>query len=164
MKIFLKSIGTFLAVEASLFIAQAFIFFLVATFSSHFLASEELLRKFSDSKLSDSTSAEFWFTLLGVIVILGFLSLLSGFARLSAVGRISSEVLLEVPRTFYLFGSTITGTGLAWVVYDTFHSDLPTVLTDLKATMLFAGGSLFFGAGLKFGLMRSQHGNQGSRP
>jgi len=104
--------------ELSVFAAQTAVFFLVAVFLSHFLESRELLAGYTEAKIGKHLIAEFWFTLLGVVVVLGILSLVAGIAHTNALGRLSAEVLQEVPRTIYFFGSTLTGTALAWVGHE----------------------------------------------
>ncbi len=146
----------FVALEASLFMAQTMVFFLVAFFFSHFLSSKELLDKYTSLKFSEHLLPEFWFTMLGVIVVLGTLSLVAGFAGTTSLGVISAEVLQEVPRTIYFFGTTLTGTAMAWVMYHAIYGDTSSSLDALKAVFVLSGGSFSFGIALKAGLNRTR--------
>lgn len=142
--------------EFSLFFAQTVIFFLVAVFISHFLESRELLNAYSEAKLGKSLIAEFWFTLLGVVVVLGMLSLVAGIARTNALGRLSAEVLQEVPRTIYFFGSSLTGTALAWVIHEWAYGTPSEAINALGAAAIFAAGA--FGTGFTLKALLNRQG------
>lgn len=133
------------ALEFSVFLAQTAVFFLVAVFLSHFLESRELLNGYTEAKLGKHLIAEFWFTLLGVVVVLGILSLIAGIAHTNALGRLSAEVLQEVPRTIYFFGSTLTGTAFAWVVHEWAYGTRSQAIDALGTAAIFVVAA--FGTG-----------------
>jgi hypothetical protein len=144
--------------EFSVFLAQTAVFFLVAVFISHFLESRELLSAYTEAKLGKHLMAEFWFTLLGVVVVLGMLSLIAGIAHTNALGRLSVEVLQEVPRTIYFFGSTLTGTAFAWVVHEWAYGARSQAINALGAAATFAAAAFATGFILKALLNRRSAG------
>jgi hypothetical protein len=137
------------ALEFAVFLAQTAVFFLVAVFLSHFLESRELLNAYTEAKLGKHLMAEFWLTLLGIVVVLGMLSLVAGIAHTNALGRLSAEVLQEVPRTIYFFGSTLTGTAFAWVVREWAYGTRSEAINALSVGTTFAAAAFATGFLLK---------------
>ncbi|WER45592.1 hypothetical protein CupriaWKF_15030 [Cupriavidus sp. WKF15] len=148
------------ALEFGVFLAQMAVFFLVAVFLSHFLESRELLNAYTEAKLGNHLLAEFWFTLLGVVVMLGLLSLIAGIAHTNALGRLSSEVLQEVPRTIYFFGSTAAGTASAWAVHEWAYGTSSAAIEALRAAAIFASGAFVAGFILKALLSSTKSGDR----
>jgi hypothetical protein len=112
-----RQIGSFVFAEALLFTAQVTIFFLVAMFFSHFFSSEGRLSEFASSKINIHTSSEFGFTVLAISVVLGALSFFTADSRQPASRELAKELRLELTRTIYFFGATITATALAIVFF-----------------------------------------------
>jgi hypothetical protein len=152
MRIKLLNLLKIAIIEFSLFSAQSAIFFLVALFLTHLLESRDLLNTYTESKLGRNLIAEFSLTLIGVLVVLGVLFLIARIARTNALGRLSEEVLQEVPRTIYYFGSTITGTGLAWVFHEGVYGSPDDAIQTLFTAAKFASASFAIGFILKASL------------
>lgn len=149
MKSYIAKLLKLAGLEFGVFLAQIVVFFLVAVFLSHFLESRELLSTYTEAKLGPHLTSEFWLTLLGVVVVLGFLSLIAGIAHTNALGRLSSEVLQEVPRTIYFFGSTAAGTAFAWTIHEWAHGTRAAAIDALGAAAIFASGAFLAGFVLK---------------
>lgn len=145
------TIFSFVFIELCIFASQVFVFFLVAVFTSDFLRSEQRLTEFSESKVNSNTMSELGITLLAITVALGVLSILSTLAPSKFVERLSREILQELPRTIYFFGSSITAITMAVAVYISNHPTTSTrPASGFAAMAAFLAISFFiYGCGLK---------------
>ena len=141
---------SFVLTEFCIFAAQFFVFFLVAVFTSDFLRNEERLTEFSISKVNGNTIGELGLTLLAITVALGVLSILSELAPSKFLERLSHEMLQELPRTIYFFGSSITAITIAVAVFINNHPTTATKPAGFAAMAIFFAFSFFaYGCGLK---------------
>ncbi|HTN29905.1 MAG TPA: hypothetical protein VL178_03610 [Pseudomonas sp.] len=149
---------TFYLTELCVFLSQVLIIFLVAYFISDMMQSEERLSSFVSSKVNALTFREFWLTLFSATFVLGLLFIIREMAPSRFVEKIATEVINELPRTIYLFGSSMTALTAAVAVFLAVN---PTE-NAIPAAGLF-GTSLFFafiffvyGCGAKFLLIRKK--------
>jgi hypothetical protein len=109
-----KSGSWLLAEELSVSVAQTAIFFFLAMFSSNFLRDKGALTEYATQKISGTTFTEFFLTLLAILVVSGVLFFLLVATKESPrVVAIAKSVLMEMPRTISIFGSSILATLLA---------------------------------------------------
>ena len=129
-----------LAEELSVSIAQTAIFFCLAMFSSNFLRDKSSLTAYADHKINSTTFPEFFLTLLAILVVSGILFFLLAATKESPrVLSIAKGVLMEMPRTISIFGSSILATLLAVGIH-VYNFPEP-------------GGSSSFGKALTIGFM-----------
>lgn len=143
--------ASFIFTELCIFSSQVFVFFLVAVFTSDFLRNEERLNEFSISKVNGNTMTELGLTLLAITVALGVLTILSALASSKFIERLSHEILQELPRTIYFFGSSITAITIAVAVFIDNHPTASTKpASGFAAIAVFFALSFFtYGCGLK---------------
>ncbi|RXS44608.1 hypothetical protein EST55_03770 [Idiomarina sp. 29L] len=108
-----QSIGKFVFSELVIFMSQVLVFFMVAVFTSNFLNSEEKLVEFANQKINDGSLTEVGLTFLAILVVIGLFSALGRIFDNKYVEFYVNEVLCEMPKTIYVFGSSATGTMLA---------------------------------------------------
>lgn len=105
-------------VELAVSISQVLIFFFLSLFSSNFLRHKEALTKFVDQRINNTTFTEFWFTILSIIVVSGLFSFLLHAAKDNkSIGHVATQVLLEMPRTISIFGSSVLAMLLAAAIH-----------------------------------------------
>jgi hypothetical protein len=114
---------SFVFIELCIFAAQVLVIFIVAYFISDSLASEERLTEFVNGKVNMHTMKELGLTLFAVTFVLGLLALVEKFVPSGYVEKVSTEVLLELPRTIYLFGSSITASTIAIAFFLSSHPE-----------------------------------------
>lgn len=114
---------SFVFIEFCIFAAQVLVIFIVAYFISDSLASEERLTEFVNGKVNMHTMKELGLTLFAVTFVLGLLALVEKFVPSGYVEKVSTEVLLELPRTIYLFGSSITASTIAIAFFLSSHPE-----------------------------------------
>lgn len=114
---------SFVFIELCVFAAQVLVIFIVAYFISDSLASEERLTEFVNGKVNTHTMKELGLTLFAVTFVLGLLALVKEFVPSTYVEKVSTEVLLELPRTIYLFGSSITASTIAIAFFLSSHPE-----------------------------------------
>lgn len=114
---------SFVFIEFCVFAAQVLVIFIVAYFISDSLASEDRLTEFVNAKLNMHTLKELGLTLFAVTFVLGLLALAKEFVPSDYVEKVSTEILLELPRTIYLFGSSITASTIAIAFYLSDHPE-----------------------------------------
>lgn len=153
-----KEILSFALIELCVFIAQVLIIFIVAYFISDSLDSEKRLTEFVSSKVNPTTMKELGLTLFSVTFVLGLLTLAKEFIPSKFVETISSEIILELPRTIYLFGSSITASTLAIASFISNHPEVTTQPTPnyLWASAFFAISFFIYGCSIKLALLIKQ--------
>jgi len=117
---------SFVFIELCVFAAQVLVIFIVAYFISDSLSSEERLMEFVNGKVNMHTIKELGLTLFSVTFVLGLLALTKEVVPSSYVEKVSGEVLLELPRTIYLFGSSITASTIAIAFFLSSHPQAAT--------------------------------------
>ena len=147
--------------ELAVSVAQTAIFFFLALFSSDFLRDKSALTTYADHKINNTTFPEFWLTLLSVLVVSGALfAVLQATRNNDRVRAISEQVLLEIPRTISIFGSSIFAILLAIGVHLINHPE-PTGTTPLgkffMIGIMFWAVSFVYAVGLKFMLSPPNH-------
>lgn len=117
---------SFVFTELCVFLAQVLVIFIVAFFISDSLSSEERLTEFVNGKINMHTMYELGLTLFAVTFVLGLLTLIKEGVPSSYVEKIIGEVLFELPRTIYLFGSCITASTVAMAFFLSAHPQATT--------------------------------------
>ena len=149
----------FFATELIIFAAQVFVFFLVAVFTSDFLRSEERLTEFIKTKINNNTWGELGFTLLAITVALGVISIIKQISTSRFLDKIAQEVFIELARTIYVFGSSVTAIMLAVSVF-LYNKPQPTSGPAKKYFImagLFAITTFIYGFGFKALLAAKAH-------
>jgi hypothetical protein len=146
----------FFFTELCIFFAQIFVFFMVVVFTSDFLRSESRLAEFATAKINGNTMPELGLTLIALTLALGAITLLGTFAPSKFLEDLSMEVLQEMPRTIYFFGSSITAITIAIAVYTKFHPAGTVPAKGYAAMAVFFAVTFFvYGSVFKFGLLAS---------
>lgn len=117
---------SFVFIELCVFAAQVLVIFIAAYFISDSLSSEERLTEFVNGKINMHTMKELGLTLFAVTFVLGLLTSIREVVPSSYVEKVSGEVLLELPRTIYLFGSSITASTIAIAFFLSSHPQATT--------------------------------------
>lgn len=153
-----QSLGKFIFSEFVIFVSQVAVFFMVAVFTSNFLNSEEKLVAFSEQKINGGSLAELGLTLLAILVVIGLFSALGRIFDNSHVEHYVNEVLCEMPKTIYVFGSAATGAMLAISLFAHLH---PTDEVNAKGfavlSVLFAFMMFIYGCGFSYAFKRKTH-------
>lgn len=148
----------FFITEALVFVSQVVVFFLVAFFTSDLLRNEERLAEFAASKINNNTISELGLTLLAITFALGSITFIKEVAPPSGIiERLSREVLHELPRTIYFFGSSLTAITLATAIFISNHpqpNSKPAVFVFMSS---FSAITAFvYGCGLKTLLIKKE--------
>ncbi len=146
---------SFVFIEFCVFAAQILVIFIVAYFISDSL-SEERLTEFLNGKINAHTMKEFGLTLFAVTFVLGLLALVKELVPSRYVEKISTEVLLELPRTIYLFGSSITASTIAVTWFLASHPEATKQPASgyFWLSIFFAFTFFVYGCGAKWLLLR----------
>jgi hypothetical protein len=153
-----QSLRKFVFSEFVIFISQVAVFFMVAVFTSNFLNSEEKLVKFSEQKINDGSFAELSLTFLAILMVIGLFSALGKIFENKYVEHYVNEVLCEMPKTIYVFGSAATGAMLAISLFAYIHAT-----DDMNAkgfafiSIMFALMMFIYGCGLSYAFKRKTH-------
>lgn len=123
--------------ELFVFLSQVFVFFLVTVFTSDFLRNEERLAGFIKTKINSHTLGELGFTLLAITVAVGVIAIIKEMASSKFVENIAKEVINELPRTIYVFGSSITAMMLAVAVF--YYNQPPDTSKQAQSFFMMAG-------------------------
>lgn len=148
----------FVFIEFAVFLSQALVIFIVTFFLSDMLKNEERLTTFVTSKLNDFTISELGLTLFAVTFVLGLFYIIKEMSTSSLVERIASELIDELPRTIYLFGSSITAITAALAIFLLQNPDSSQIQASRFFVMSLFIGISFFGYGclIKAGLKRKK--------
>ena len=153
-----QSFVSFVFSEFVIFISQVSVFFMVAVFTSNFLNSEESLVKFSEQKINDGSLAELGLTFLAILVVIGLFSALGRIFENKYVEYYVNEILCEMPKTIYVFGSAATGAMLAMSLFAYWH---PTYDVNAKGfavtSVTFALMIFIYGCGFSYAFKRKTH-------
>ncbi|MGP9677842.1 hypothetical protein ACT3TC_04240 [Halomonas sp. AOP27-A1-41] len=153
-----KSVVKFVFREFVIFMSQIAVFFMVAVFTSNFLNSEEKLVAFSEQKINDGSLAELGLTFLAILVVIGLFSALGRIFDNKYLDYYVNEVLCEMPKTIYVFGSAATGAMLAISLFAHLHTTNEVnakgfvLLSALFAFMVF-----IYGCGFSYAFKRKTH-------
>lgn len=153
-----QSIGKFIFSELVIFISQVTVFFMVAVFTSNFLNCEEKLVEFSEQKINDGSLAELGLTFLAILLVIGFFSALGRIFDNKHVEYYVNEVLCEMPKTIYVFGSSAAGAMLAVSLFAHLN---PTDEVNAKGfailSITFAFMMFIYGCGFSYAFKRKTH-------
>lgn len=153
-----QSLGKFIFSEFVIFVSQVAVFFMVAVFTSSFLNSEEKLVAFSEQKINDGSLAELGLTFLAILVVIGLFSAVGRIFDNRHVEHYVNEILCEMPKTIYVFGSAATGAMLAISLFVHLH---PTDEVNAKGvavlSVLFAFMMFIYGCGFSYAFKRKTH-------
>jgi len=153
----------FIFIELCVFLSQAVVIFLVTFFISDMLKNEDMLTDFVSSKLNATTLSELGLTIFAVTFVLGLLYIVKEMTMSGLAERVASEVINELPRTIYLFGSSISAVTTAVAIFLWKHPESLAEVEEKSSLdpVSFFGLSLFIGASffvygllIKFGLRR----------
>ncbi len=114
---------SFYATELMVFLSQVAVIFLVAFFTTDLLRNETRLAEFAAAKINGSTMGEIGLTLVAITLWLGVLTVFKEFVESPLLAKIFTEVLAELPRTIYFFGSSISAVVLAIAFYTVSHPE-----------------------------------------
>ena len=153
-----QGIVKFIFSEFVVFMSQVAVFFMVAVFTSNFLNSEDKLIAFSEQKISDGSLAELGLTFMAILVVIGFFAALGRVFENRHVEYYVNEVLCEMPKTIYVFGSAATGAMLAISLFAHLH---PTDEVSAKGfallSVMFAFMIFVYGCGFSYAFKRKTH-------
>lgn len=153
-----QSVVKFVFSEFVIFISQTAVFFMVAVFTSNFLNSEEKLAAFSEQKINDGSLSELGLTFLAILMVIGLFSALGRIFDNKYVDHYVNEILCEMPKTIYVFGSAATGAMLAISFFAHLH---PTNEVNAKGfvllSALFAFMVFIYGCGFSYAFKRKTH-------
>lgn len=153
-----QSLGKFVFSEFVIFISQVAVFFMVAVFTSNFLNSEEKLVKFSEQKINDGSLAELGLTFLAILVVIGLFSALGRIFENKHIEYYVNEVLCEMPKTIYVFGSAATGAMLAISLFAYLHpADDVNAKGFAALSVMFAFMMFIYGCGFSYAFKRKTH-------
>lgn len=146
---------SFVFIEFCVFAAQVLVFFIVSYFISDSLSSEDRLTEYIKLKMNTNTMSELGLTLFSTTFVLGLLTLIKEVSSSAFVEKISGEVLFELPRTIYLFGSSITAATIAIALFISSHPQAaPHPASGYFGLSAFFAISFFaYGCGAKAMLM-----------
>lgn len=160
VELYKQSLSRFIFSELIVFLSQVAIFFVVAVLTSDFLGSEEKLLAFSKQKINDGSFGEIGLTFLAIIFVTGIFTTIGKVIDNKIIGEFIDEILYEMPKTIYVFGSAATGAMLAASLYIQMNPDANSetgaisfaVLTFLFAIMIF-----LYGCAFSYALKRKTH-------
>lgn len=154
MKKYLK----FFTVEFILYCFQVLIGFIVICSSTKLFAYEELTTKILNAKITDSVLPELGWTLFAITVVLGLITLAQKIFDVKSES-ILNEVMLEMPRAIYFFGSQMTAAIIALIIaihYYPSESTLNKKSFLILTAILVSIATFLYGCGLKFTLKRKE--------
>ncbi len=148
----------FIVSEFIVFLSQIAVFFMVAVFTSNFLNSEEKLVAFSKQKINDGSLTEIGLTFLAILVVIGFFTTLGRIFDNKNVDYFVNEVLYEMPKTIYFFGSAVTGVMLAISLF-MFLNPTPEASPQGFGllTLFFALMVFLYGCGFSYAFKHKTH-------
>lgn len=146
-----KKLYHFILTEFCIFAAQTLTLFIVAYIISDSLSNEDRLMGFINGKINTTTMKELGLTLFSATFVLGLFSLIQEISSSHHLKKISREVLFELPRTIYLFGSSITASTIAIAFFLSSHpqSTAEPVAGYIGLSAFFAITFFVYGSALK---------------
>ncbi len=164
VELYKQSIGKFIFSEFIVFLSQVAVFFSVAVFTSNFLSSEEKLVKFYEQKINAGTLGELGLTFVAIFLVIGLFSAIGRVFDNKYVEPYINEILCEMPKTIYVFGSSATGVMAAISLF--IHLN-PGSNTSAQAqaqaqgfavmTLLFAIMMFIYGCAFSYAFKRKSH-------
>lgn len=136
----------FFLIELATFICQMFIFFMVAVVISVFLSDKDRLVAYASSRLGDIAIQELVTVIFVSFAIVGVLYPLSNRHLSRWAERLIERVLQDIPRTIYLFGSSVAGVLLAICIFSLRSGD-PSIVATSSAFLSIVSAIAFFAWG-----------------
>lgn len=153
-----KSIGTFIFSEFIIFLSQVSVFFMAAVFTSKFLSDEKKLMDIVGQKINDGSLGDLGLTFLAILVVIGFFTTIGKVFDNKYVEYYVHEVLCEIPKTIYIFGSAATGVMLAVILFIKLNPDSETSTEGLVRLILSFSLIIFiYGCGFSYAFNRRSH-------
>ena len=144
--------------EFIVFLSQVTVFFMVTIFVTNFLSSEKKLVQFSSQKIHDGTLNELGLTFLAILIVIGLFSAIGRVFDNKYVEYYVNEILCEMPKTIYFFGSSITGVMLAISLFLSFNPiQIEAAEGFTSMSLLFAFMSFAYGCAFSYGFKRKTH-------
>ncbi|HEY5971038.1 MAG TPA: hypothetical protein VIT22_03540 [Pseudoxanthomonas sp.] len=113
-----QDLPALIILELATSVSQVAIFFFLALFSSNFLMDKATFLEFVNQKINKTTFSEFLFTMLAIVVVSGLMfGLLQATRNNEKISIVAKHVLLEMPRTISIFGSSVLATFLATAIH-----------------------------------------------
>ncbi|NWN90302.1 hypothetical protein HLV39_02160 [Marinobacter adhaerens] len=153
-----QTVGKFVFSEFVIFLSQIAVFFMVAVFTSNFLNSEDALVEFANQKINSGALSEIGLTFLAILMVIGLFSAVGKVFDNKYVDSYVDEVLREMPKTIYVFGSAATGTMLAISLFIHLHPETgPSAQGVAFLSLFFAFVAFVYGCGFSFAFKRKTH-------
>lgn len=153
-----QTVAKFIFGEFVIFISQVFVFFIVAVFTSDFFNSEERLVSFSEQKINSGSLAQLGLTFLAILIVIGLFSALGRIFDNKSIEYYVNEILCEMPKTIYVFGSAATGAMLAMSLFAQLnHADEVSANRFAVVTLIFALTVFAYGCGFSYAFKRKTH-------
>lgn len=148
----------FLTVEFILYCFQVLIGFIVICLLTKLFATEEITIKILNAKITDSVLTELCSTLVAITIVLGLIIVAQKVSNIESES-ILNEVMLEMPRAIYFFGSQMTAAIIALIMAIHCYpsaSALNQKSFHIWAAILVGIVTFLYGCGLKFALKRKE--------
>lgn len=132
---------------------------MVAVFTSNFLKSESALVAYAEQKINEGSMGELSLTFLAILVVVGLFAAVGRIFTADIVESYISNVLSEVPRTIYFFGSSVTGVMLAIFLFISNNGGQSEAQLGHVALLavIFAVMPFLYGSLLSFAFKRKTH-------
>lgn len=144
-----QSMNKFVLSELVIFLSQVLVFFMVTIFATDFLNSEDTLLRISTQKMSGTTINELGLTIIAILLVIGIFAAFGKIFEHKYVEHFVNEVLYEIPRTIYIFGSSVTGVmlAIAWFNHSnpgasTLNTAQMVTISAFTAIVMFAYGCI----------------------
>ncbi|SFR57535.1 hypothetical protein SAMN04488073_2978 [Marinobacter gudaonensis] len=153
-----QTFGKFVFSEFVIFLSQIAVFFMVAVFTSNFLNSEDKLVEFANQKINSGALSEIGLTFLAILMVIGLFSAIGKVFDNKYVDSYVDEVLREMPKTIYVFGSAATATMLAISLFVYRNPETgPSAQGIAFLSLFFAFVAFVYGCGFSFAFKRKTH-------
>lgn len=146
----------FILREAILYVAQIFIGFFVIFFLTHIFCDEEIVTSVINSKITPNILKELGYTILSITLALGVISLLQKITDNKFTDIILNEVMLEMPRAIYFFGSQMTSAIISLAIAVNLYPSSIKSKEILFMAFVISFATFLYGCGLKYLLKRKE--------
>lgn len=133
----------FVLMEFATFVCQTSIFYMVAVLSSDLLSDEDRLVAYVSSRIGSTAVLELCIVVPVSFFIVGVLHTVSDRCSSRWIKRLIDKVLQDIPRTIYLFGSSVAGVLLALSTFSYKSAD-PNVVTGSIIFVSAIAATTFF--------------------
>ncbi|HEH9413341.1 hypothetical protein [Aeromonas salmonicida] len=146
----------FLTKEFVVFTSQILVFFFVAVLTSSFLSDEKALAELAATKINNGSLKELLLTFSAILFVIGCFTTVQKLTDSELVNELIDEILFELPKTIYFFGSSISGVMLALATFIAFSTteDNNSTKGYFIITIMFAIMAFCYGATVSYLLKR----------